>query len=500
MRNEEQYDYERLPREQEPPQSHPSDGYHRVVNVPKRPPLIDKIPPRVVNEPKRPPLIHRIQPRVVNEPKRPPLIDRIPPRVVNEPKRPPLIDRIPPREVNESKRPPLIDRIPPQVVNVPKRPPLIDRIPPREVNEPKRPPLIHRIPPREVNVPKRPPLIDRIPPRVVNEPKRPPLIDRIPPRVVNEPKRPPLIHGIPPQVVNVPKRPPLLGKRPPLLPTPDKGGYSSYYSHVDCPVYDEGLSFSHDRKRARDDHSTNWQPNYRNMKGSFRGKNFYSSHYSKGWFPHKSDAPFFRESPASWKNSPHSRSSSGISNRCHSQKQSRTYSFHRSQNICKERSIKPSKTSGRNSFSTSSAVSSSKPSKLTEKELAEAETLEMINKGNLAEISAFEVRSMAPLFIDLAEEPKSNPTGGTEMFVDNQLRSRSEAISSKTREIVQVYQQDCETFGLVVKMLIEKDPSLEKSIQFSLKQNLNAIGEQCIEELKNFITAYDNSNQDLRPF
>lgn len=31
--------------------------------------------------------------------------------------------------------------------------------------------------------------------------------------------------------------------------------------------------------------------------------------------------------------------------------------------------------------------------------------------------------------------------------------------------------QDCETFGMP-EMLIEKDPSLEKSIQFALRQNL----------------------------
>ncbi|KAK2507142.1 hypothetical protein MC885_010131 [Smutsia gigantea] len=53
---------------------------------------------------------------------------------------------------------------------------------------------------------------------------------------------------------------------------------------------------------------------------------------------------------------------------------------------------------------------------------------------------------------------------------------------------LRVYRQDCETFGMVVKMLIEKDPSLEKSIQFALRQNLHEIGERCVEELKRFIT------------
>nr|XP_008537163.1 PREDICTED: periphilin-1-like [Equus przewalskii] len=43
MWSEGRYDYDRLPRERVPPRSHPSDGYHRVVNiVPKKPPLLDR--------------------------------------------------------------------------------------------------------------------------------------------------------------------------------------------------------------------------------------------------------------------------------------------------------------------------------------------------------------------------------------------------------------------------------------------------------------------------
>lgn len=175
--------------------------------------------------------------------------------------------------------------------------------------------------------------------------------------------------------------------------------------------------------------------------------------------------------------------------------------------IGKERSIQSLKTSRDTSPSSSSAVSSSKvldkPSRLTEKELAEAEskwaaeTLEKSDENNLAEISEFEAGSTAPLFIDQTEEPESNTAEGTEMYEDSQLSSRSKAIASKTKEIEQVYRQDCETFGMVVKMLIEKDPSLEKSIQFALRQNLHEIGERCVEELKHFITEYDNSTQDF---
>nr|6SWG_A Chain A, Periphilin-1 [Homo sapiens]6SWG_B Chain B, Periphilin-1 [Homo sapiens] len=79
------------------------------------------------------------------------------------------------------------------------------------------------------------------------------------------------------------------------------------------------------------------------------------------------------------------------------------------------------------------------------------------------------------------------------LYFQSQLTTRSKAIASKTKEIEQVYRQDCETFGMVVKMLIEKDPSLEKSIQFALRQNLHEIGERCVEELKHFIAEYDTS-------
>ncbi|XP_057648834.1 periphilin-1 isoform X6 [Chionomys nivalis] len=258
---------------------------------------------------------------------------------------------------------------------------------------------------------------------------------------------------------------------------------------------------------TRDDYSTSRQPEHRDMRDGFRRKSFYSSHYSRERSPHKRDAPVFRESPVGRKDSPHSRSGSSLSSRSYSPERSRTHSFHQSQHRSKERSIQSLKTSRDTSPSSSSAVSSSKvldkPSRLTEKELAEAaskwanEKPEKSDGNNLTEISEFETGSMAPLFIDQTEEPESNTTDGTELYEDSQLSSRSKAIASKTKEIEQVYRQDCETFGMVVKMLIEKDPSLEKSIQFALRQNLHEIGERCVEELKHFITEYDNSAQDF---
>lgn len=324
--------------------------------------------------------------------------------------------------------------------------------------------------------------------------------------------------------------PVVLGYRPRLASTRDEMWSEGRYDYERLPR-ERVPPRSHPSDEfgyrwTRDDHSTSRQSDYRDMRDGFRRKSFYSSHYSRDRSPHKRDAPFFRESPVGRKDSPHSRSGSSVSSRSYSPERSRTHTFHQSQHRKssrvgasykrqneatrgrgKERSIQSLKTSRDTSPSSSSAVSSSKaldkPSRLTEKELAEAEskwatdTLERSDENNLGEISEFEAGSAAPLFIDQTEEPESNTTDGTEMYEDSQLSSRSKAIASKTKEIEQVYRQDCETFGMVVKMLIEKDPSLEKSIQFALRQNLHEIGERCVEELKHFITEYDNSTQDF---
>ncbi|XP_029060739.1 periphilin-1 isoform X8 [Monodon monoceros] len=218
---------------------------------------------------------------------------------------------------------------------------------------------------------------------------------------------------------------------------------------------------------TRDDHSASRQPEYRGMRDGFRRKSFYSSHYVRDRSPHKRDTSFFRESPAGRKDSPHSRSGSSVSSRSYSPEKSKTYPFHQSQHRKsvragasykrqnegkpergKERPAQSLKTSRDTSPSSSSAVPSSKvldkPSRLTEKELAEAaskwaaEKLEKADESNLPEISEYEAGSTAPLFIDQPEEPETNATDGIELFEDSQLTSRSKAIASKTKEIEQV--------------------------------------------------------------
>lgn len=58
--------------------------------------------------------------------------------------------------------------------------------------------------------------------------------------------------------------------------------------------------------------------------------------------------------------------------------------------------------------------------------------------------------------------------------------------------VLQVYRQDCDTFGVVVKMLVAKDPSLERPIQSSLRENLREIGLRCVEAMEQFIHEYDS--------
>ncbi|XP_010594218.1 periphilin-1 isoform X8 [Loxodonta africana] len=309
--------------------------------------------------------------------------------------------------------------------------------------------------------------------------------------------------------------PVILGYRPRLAYKRDEMWSEGRYDYERLPR-ERAAPRSHPSDESgcrwtRDDHSGGRQPEYRDVRDGFRRKSFYSSHYVRDRSPHKRDNPYFRESPVGRKDSPHSRSGSSVSSRSYSPERSKTYSFHQSQHRSKERPVQPLKTSRDTSPSSSSAVASSKvldkPTRLTEKELAEAankwaaEKLEKADEGNLPEISEYEAESTASLFIDQPEEPESNATDGVELFEDSQLTNRSKAIASKTKEIEQVYRQDCETFGMVVKMLIEKDPSLEKSIQFALRQNLHEIGERCVEELKHFIAEYDTSRQDFgEPF
>ncbi|XP_014907291.1 periphilin-1 isoform X1 [Poecilia latipinna] len=99
------------------------------------------------------------------------------------------------------------------------------------------------------------------------------------------------------------------------------------------------------------------------------------------------------------------------------------------------------------------------------------------------------------------EEPIVTPvTEDSKKSTENLEERRTMAIAAKAKEIEKVYRQDCETFGMVVKMLVAKDPSLEKQLQVPLRENLGEIRERCLEDLKHFIKELDEDVRLPEPF
>lgn len=102
------------------------------------------------------------------------------------------------------------------------------------------------------------------------------------------------------------------------------------------------------------------------------------------------------------------------------------------------------------------------------------------------------------------EGEKEEPLGAPIMeenqkSTDSYQERRALAIAAKAQEIEKVYRQDCETFGMVVKMLVAKDPNLEKQLQVPLRENLGEIRERCLEDLKHFINELDEVVRQPEP-
>ncbi|KAF0029660.1 hypothetical protein F2P81_018765 [Scophthalmus maximus] len=102
-----------------------------------------------------------------------------------------------------------------------------------------------------------------------------------------------------------------------------------------------------------------------------------------------------------------------------------------------------------------------------------------------------EVEKEEPLVAPVVEESQSS--------AENFQEQRALAIAAKAQEIEKVYRQDCETFGIVVKMLVAKDPNLEKQLQVPLRENLGEIRERCLEDLKHFIHELDEAGRQPEP-
>ncbi|KAF4070649.1 hypothetical protein AMELA_G00287980 [Ameiurus melas] len=101
------------------------------------------------------------------------------------------------------------------------------------------------------------------------------------------------------------------------------------------------------------------------------------------------------------------------------------------------------------------------------------------------------VASERPSLSFTVNQEEQNSSGRESLSSVRRAAARSRAIQRKREEIEEVYRQDCDTFGVVVKMLVAKDPSLERSIQSSLRENLHEIGLRCVDAMEQFINEYD---------
>ncbi|CAB1313421.1 unnamed protein product [Coregonus sp. 'balchen'] len=114
-----------------------------------------------------------------------------------------------------------------------------------------------------------------------------------------------------------------------------------------------------------------------------------------------------------------------------------------------------------------------------------------ISKSLPARAENLEERDPTPALLAEPEDtvPAKDETDQTQE--DNFKTRRSQAIAAKALEIEKLYKRDCETFGTVVKMLVVKEPSLEKLLQNPLKDNLIEIRERCLDDLRHFIIELD---------
>ncbi|XP_075065167.1 periphilin-1 isoform X2 [Mixophyes fleayi] len=242
-------------------------------------------------------------------------------------------------------------------------------------------------------------------------------------------------------------------------------------------------------------------PDFGDHREGFGRKPLYHP-YMRERSPLRRETSYFRESPVTRKDSPHSRSGSSVSSRSYSPDRGKTFpSQHRSKERPGTHLLKSSKDGSPSSSAAippAKTVEHDKVNRLSDSAFVEAackwvsDKMEKVSESNLPEAG-----SSSALFGDQAADGEANVAVNAELFDSTPLSNRSKAVAAKTKEIEEVYRQDCETFGMVVKMLIDKDPSLEKQVQFALRQNLSEIGERCIEELKLYIAEYDAAHQDL---
>ncbi|XP_063101648.1 periphilin-1-like [Cavia porcellus] len=318
----------------------------------------------------------------------------------------------------------------------------------------------------------------------------------------NVPRQPPQLGSERP----LRKTPPLCGEKARLLDSPGEGSYNKYYRFAGHQEYDKGRTSAPVQRsvppQKGDEAGNQWsrynpsaspQSYNRDERESWTRQSFYSSKHTKEQSPHTKDPTFFGESLSGQEAFP-------FSSRRATPFQGENYSFEQPQHRSEKRRAVMLDTSRyislRNSEpATSSKVLEDKSSRITEKELCEAvrawaaQTSEASQESGISE---FEEELTRPLF----RKHPVPPPADAEVSQDSQLGSSFKSIDSKVKEVEDVYQQYSETFGMVVRKLIEKDPSLERPIQFALSQNLREIGDKLLKDLKDFIAEY-HASQDI---
>lgn len=296
---------------------------------------------------------------------------------------------------------------------------------------------------------------------------------------------------------------------------PEEEGYHRFEEYADPDYREFDESHVYERRSGPyrgEDPGYRWggrgeahmsrHPDYRESREGLRRKPIYPPSYVRERSPNRRESPFFRDSPVTRKDSPHSRSGSSVSSRSYSPERGKTFPSHQHRN--KERPGTQALRSSKDASPSSSvgiplakSAEIDKGSRLVDSAFLEAaskwisEKMEKVPESNLPDATEEHAGSSSALFADHTADTEASLSVNPEIYETSPLGNRSKAISAKTKEIEEVYRQDCETFGMVVKMLIDKDPSLEKQIQFALRQNLSEIGERCIEELKLYIAEYD---------
>ncbi|KAJ8382826.1 hypothetical protein SKAU_G00036040 [Synaphobranchus kaupii] len=211
----------------------------------------------------------------------------------------------------------------------------------------------------------------------------------------------------------------------------------------------------------------------------------------KGSFPPQRDrSPLKRDVPPS----PHSRSGSSLSSRSYSPEKSKSYSFQKLQKSKKAPSqpVTASRDGSPQSSVSVSKTNVDKPSKPSEPPVAEPQREKpKETQDKPSDVSESHVKfDEIPGLDGELDDPQPVKDDATKAKENLQER-RSKAISAKAREIEQVFRQDCETFGMVVKMLVAKEPSLESLLQSPLRENLGEIQQRCLEDLRHFISELD---------